>query len=278
MANADVYWLTAQRSIYETRNHPCDIVMFGDSTAIVGLDPRVISAATHLSACNIGVTVDTMRALGNAPLDEYLARNPRPKYLLLQYNVGNLEGVPSGNPKDETIESLLPLLRYGKTLSGLRHLLRNPDSFIGLMHYTYVLGPLNLRSRFIKKDYPILTKQLGAYTVIPSPPLTACPASDPVPPKPVDAAAIAWIHHLREKYADKADQVLVDVAPTSSCNKYYEQWRESLKGEIDNTVTLYPLKDFVDIHFHVGREGAMRFSRETAQELLKSEQIGSSTK
>ena len=50
----DSDWIAAQRVVFETSHRACDIVIFGDSTAMVGLDPVILERQTGLSTCNIG--------------------------------------------------------------------------------------------------------------------------------------------------------------------------------------------------------------------------------
>ena len=264
MKYADNYGLTAERALFEKSNQPCDVVVSGDSTSMMGLDPRIIENETHLSVCNVGATMPMIELLGLAPLDEYLSRNPKPKYLLLQFHVENLRELPNPNLKFESVEGFVPLIRYSGLLTAIRVMAKHPDAFIGMMHYAYVVSIHNVRVRSIKNRVPIVTKELGAYSVMPFQPLQECPKVEYAPVQP---EAGAWIQSLRKRYADKADYVIVNVAPTSPCNSQFSQWRNSLDGQIDNQLTIYPLNLFVDDYFHLSRNGALRSSAETAAEI-----------
>ncbi len=261
---ADKYGPTAQRPLYTASNTPCDILMTGDSTSLVGLDPRVIQGVTHLTACNIGSTLPTLAVNGLAPVDRYLERNPHPKFLVLQFSGLALHEWPTRNSKDTNIEGIIPMMRYVSPIAALRLMAKNPDTIIGLVHYAYVQGAIDLRARFFKHKYARISKELGGYVVMPYPPLKACPVYDATPMGPEN---IAWLQSLRTRYAGKADHVLIDVAPTSICNPYTSQWQSALSGKIDNTIAVYPLDDFVDSFFHLTRDGALRFSNDTAQNI-----------
>jgi hypothetical protein len=264
MKYADNYGLTAERDLFEKGNQPCDVVVSGDSTSMMGLDPRIIEEETHLSVCNVGATMPMIELLGLAPLDKYLARNPKPRYLLLQFHVENLREVPNPNLKFESVEGFVPLIRYSGPIAAIRVMAKHPDAFIGLMHYAYVTSVHNIRVRSIKNKVPIVSKGLGAYSVMPFQPLQDCPNVEYAPVQP---EAAAWIQALRRRYADKADHVVINAAPTSPCNPLYSQWRSSLDGQIDNSMTVYPLGFFVDDYFHLSRNGALRSSAETAEEI-----------
>ena len=76
----------------------CDIVLDGDSTAEVGLDPTIFEQQTHLKTCNIAEP-DGVRVLnGNAILDQYLAQNAPPRVILFLFNAPNLN--PAASPGD----------------------------------------------------------------------------------------------------------------------------------------------------------------------------------
>ena len=264
---ADKHFLTAQQGAYSDRNRSCDVLIFGDSTTIAGLDPRIINEDTQLSACNIGVPNVTLLSLGTRTLDGYLARNRRPKYLILQFNALNFRKIPTGNPADANIEGLLPLLRNEGVGAVAAYMVKSPDTLIGLMHYTYYWGVLNIRDKLRhKRQADVFTKETGAYMILPVPPLQACPSYDPLP---VNSKSLQWIQQLRERYSSAADHLIINAAPTSFCNAFHDQWRSALAGSLDSQLAIYPLADFADGYFHLSREGAIRNSDETAREIVR---------
>ena len=61
----------------------CQVVIYGDSTAMADVDPKLITARTGLTACNIAETRPVEDMVGvDFPLDEYLAHNQQPRYLV----------------------------------------------------------------------------------------------------------------------------------------------------------------------------------------------------
>ena len=67
------------------KNVDCPVVVWGDSTAMVGVDPALIKARTGLTTCNIaefkGMALVTQTLL----LDEFLEHNRRPRYLVILF-------------------------------------------------------------------------------------------------------------------------------------------------------------------------------------------------
>ena len=65
------------------RNADCKVLVYGDSSAMVGVDPAQLQRLTGLSACNIADYAGMLRLNGTLVLDRYLARNARPEFLVV---------------------------------------------------------------------------------------------------------------------------------------------------------------------------------------------------
>ena len=117
---------------YATRlsGQDCPVLIYGDSTAMVGVDPRVITARTGLHACNIaefeGMTLVTHTLL----VDEFLAHNPRPRFLVFLYTPEDLS-LPYDWSKVSTFEATSFLLRHERNLHTARVLAEHPGPTFG---------------------------------------------------------------------------------------------------------------------------------------------------
>src|SRR5271170_1953391 len=69
---------------YSLSHVNCDVVVFGDSTAVTGVDPTVIEKNTGLKTCNIAQSQSILALLGTMALDNYLQSNQPPKYLVIE--------------------------------------------------------------------------------------------------------------------------------------------------------------------------------------------------
>jgi hypothetical protein len=65
------------------KNQRYDVVIFGDSAGLYGVDPSIIRAATGLTALNLCQSDAILESRGTAALDFYLAHNSRPALLAL---------------------------------------------------------------------------------------------------------------------------------------------------------------------------------------------------
>ncbi len=60
--------ILVQEEPFLDKDRACDILIYGDSTASIGIDPRVLTEQLGLSACNISSTRPIVDNLGTLPL------------------------------------------------------------------------------------------------------------------------------------------------------------------------------------------------------------------
>jgi len=263
--HADPLWVQASSQIFEARNVSCDVVVYGDSTAITGVDSSLVQASTGLRTCNIAQTKASLVVSGTSALDVFLNHNPKPRVLVLQF--GSPDFYHSGSWNDTTayMEGVVNLLRYYPHRKLLRALWNHPEIAFGMMHYAYVTGPLNwFRNK--RRGISRQSTPLDVHLVRPTPAYTTCDQVvdiDPIFHRP-DAS---FIQELRAHYARMADHVLIDVSPTSECDSRFKYLQNALSG-IDNSIERYPVALFNEGYSHFTEEGARRWSRELTNQLI----------
>ncbi|MGA2564133.1 MAG: hypothetical protein ABSF96_11280, partial [Steroidobacteraceae bacterium] len=57
---------------FSLKHVDCEVVIFGDSTAVTGVDPLTVHGVTNLKTCNIGQSRSALEILGTLALDTYL--------------------------------------------------------------------------------------------------------------------------------------------------------------------------------------------------------------
>jgi hypothetical protein len=77
-------WVQSNDAVFDMQDRDCDVLVYGDSTAMTGIDPEVVSRNTGFKTCNISVTNAVLAVTGNLTLDHYLQQNARPKVLVIQ--------------------------------------------------------------------------------------------------------------------------------------------------------------------------------------------------
>ncbi|GAA3762259.1 hypothetical protein [Terriglobus aquaticus] len=114
---------------YNVRHADADVVIFGDSSAFIGIDPRVVNATLGTKALVIPNTIGSLPVLGDIPLQRYLSHNRPPRLLVLYFAPWNLD---YNDPRrhDLLFEGEEVLFRHGSLRDILRFAMRKPAEFL----------------------------------------------------------------------------------------------------------------------------------------------------
>lgn len=266
-AHADPQWVRSSDQIFQAHGVECDVVVYGDSSAITGIDPAVIQRKTGLRTCNIAQTKAALVVLGTSALDRFLHNNPRPRYLILQFTGADFYQPHSWLDTNSYMEGVVALLRFYPAAQFVHGLLRHPEVFTGMMHYAYITGPLNmLRNHLSPHGAPPDPSLLDVHFIRPEPSMTNCTQAEDIDPifhKPDPQ----YVRNLRRHYSGMADHLLIDAAPLSECDSRYDYLRKHLSG-LDNAFEKYPVNLYNEGYAHYTAEGSRRLTQEIAGQLL----------
>jgi len=254
----------------QLRNADCQVLIYGDSSAMVGVDPETITQRTGLSACNIAEFAGMTMVNDFLVVDRYLQRNPRPRYLVFVFAPENLAPYPTWQYVG-IFEALVARFREDSIPNLLRFWYRHP---------TEVTGTLENAARFAltwgsQHPLPASTFQQRENTrgrfPDPGKPLTHCSTdARPHPPDP------AWLQDLRTRYstndAKGGTTVLIDVTPVPTCDPalatYATQLAPSL-NLIDNRFHTDPVEWYSNSgRLHMEPIGIAHLSNEIADQIL----------
>lgn len=89
-------WSTSQwgpmlEYAYDTAPKNADVVIFGDSSAFIGIDPKLLNATLGVRSLVLPDTIGSIPVTGDAPLRTYLAHNRPPRLLVLYFSAWNLD-------------------------------------------------------------------------------------------------------------------------------------------------------------------------------------------
>jgi hypothetical protein len=224
----------------------CDVLVFGDSTANVGIDPRVITSNTGLSACNIAVTRPVIDDLGGLALDAYLEHNPRPKLLVLQF--GPEDFYPARSPWEHAapFSPLVMLARDVPRPRALRIMLRHPAEtaqFVLYMLKEEFAPRMAYRAERLQEFHRALqhAAESNGQLDLALPAQTACPASGLPLYGPLDPQ---WGKRWREKYEAQGIPVLIRLSPVPACDPQLAKFRAELAPYVDGPLEELPIADF----------------------------------
>lgn len=200
---------------YSVRNANADVVIFGDSSAFLGIDPRRINAALGVRSVVIPETVRAMPVIADDPLQAYLAHNRAPKILVLYFTPWDLDGAHD-NSEAGWYEGEEMLLRHGSARAIALFTLRHPlEMALFPLRLNSTLGISNIRESLSASRPREVANGLGHVDY-----------TDPFPPESQDCVLPAeqadpqpdtWAKQLRAKYSTAQTTVLVYLAPIPDC-------------------------------------------------------------
>lgn len=247
---------------FTLQNTNCEVIIYGDSSALTGLSPLVIQARTALRTCNIAQPNTALAIAGTFALDFYLQTNARPRFVIFQFAAPDFSPMNTDGRLYE--EGALQLIRHRLDLQTFGLLARHPMQALEFSEFI-------LRTALLEKDWTggtydrswtEIQATQGLFTV-PRPPLTHCLGDlEEKAPDPV------WIQGLRKKYSVGGTRVLVYVAPQPECDNSYDYYAEKIAPLADNRLQRFSIGMFNEKN-HFTREGAALNSAHVAADIAR---------
>ncbi|MDP9039080.1 MAG: hypothetical protein M3O02_07375 [Acidobacteriota bacterium] len=265
-------WVQSNDSVFDIHDRVCDVLVYGDSTAMTGIDPEVVQRNTGFRTCNIAVTNSVLAVTGNLTLDRYLDHNTRPRVILIQLSPDGFQ--PESYSWRQTVyaEGLVELLRHGSPVESRRVLLAHPQESIAFAGYVAgfsayaVLKDVLFHTTHIRPDEDTVTIRNGFFTP-PAPPSKGCePGAVFSNPQAGGNFPRTLVSEFQSQYASRSGIVLVNVAPIPSCDQNLAAFSSELKGITSNALTPLPVGLFNDPR-HYTAVGSAIVSRLVAHEL-----------
>jgi hypothetical protein len=245
-----------------TRQTNADIVFVGDSSLLMGLQPKVIKEWTGFSSYNLGVPGEAFCMSGEILLNVYLAHNRPPKALVLYLSPQtHCSALATGGDHPGAYDNIITLALSHET-GRLAALLLEHPSYVpafALNSWELVLTNFDLSGKRYSATVAALRSGDG---YLPNPvdaPLTGCSKSDPG--IPVD---IKFVHQFEHDYADYAGRLAIYLSPVPDCDPSYSRYKQEAAGVADNTLERLPHELFSGDAVHLAPSGAERNSRAVA--------------
>ncbi len=245
----------------------CDVVVYGDSSALIGVVPKVIEQRTGLKTCNIAEVAGIQVINGLWVLDTYLKNNRPPRFIVFDYVPENLTNAESWH-EVSTFEGVFLRLQASPDLEFLKTSLshlneRVTDAELGLhTGLQWLFAPPLPEAKLRERE----TNHGRVHED--GPPFVHCP-----PVFAVRAPDAGWLAQLRQEYAVHGTRVLIDVTPTAPCDPTrpaYNRW--FTPGLIDNTLETMPVEMYTYTgRLHTTDAGAEEMSRRIADQILRAE-------
>lgn len=245
------------------RGADCDVLVDGDSSALTGVMPSVIESRTGLKTCNIAEVAGVKMINGFLELDDYLAHNRPPHFLVFQFVPENLND-PAQWYEVATFEGWFYRLRFHRDAGLVHMILHDPQALMVAAELGLRTGAQWLPQHALPPALAQLREHNGGHLPEPGPVLTRC-----LPPPIQRAPNAEYLRQLRSHYASAQTTVLIDVTPEPACDPSYAFYRQRTgEGVTDLQLESLPLSEYTDTgRLHTDTTGAREISERIAAQL-----------
>jgi len=243
----------------------CKIVIYGDSTAMIGINPDLIAQRTGMTTCNIAETEGMSMVNGTMVLDRFLENNPRPKFLVFFYGPEDLD--PESQRRNTyvtTFEAVTWRFRQPHPLLSVLALMRHPEDFFSWAIHGARWAMDSVNAKPLPPETRLLRFKTHGQAFLKDPVMKDC--TNMQPPAAPDRA---WVASLRSKYAAPGSTVLVDAMMMPDCDPGIEFYKRELAGLIDNQIETLPPSDFHSGGRHATQAGSIPLSKSLADQILR---------
>lgn len=233
---------------YEAGTPDADVVIFGDSSAFLGVDPRLINQELGIHSVVLPSTVGSLPVIGDAPLRQYLAHHRQPRLIVLYFSPWNLDFAHAAPGR--LFEGEEMMLRHATTRETLHFERQHPLELLAF--------PFRLYSTFGSKMLlEVLRHRSVARDTAAG--LGHTPFTEPYPPLD-DLCRIpseylrqfgdASVAALRSRYEQGGTRVMVYLAPVPACTNSGALRGRSVADLGAAAPILMPPPDFAaDLHY-----------------------------
>lgn len=269
-------WVQSNDAVFDMRNRACDVLVFGDSTAMTGINPDVVESHTGYKTCNIAVTNAVLAVTNNLALDSFLAHNARPRILLVQLSPDDFQSASHSWHQTIYAEGLLELLRHGNPAEARHTLLTHPAESVSFAGYAagftayYGLKDIWFHITKLRPEEDTVHVRNGFFTP-PAKARTFCDPAETLADPTQGTFSRSMVQQLHANYSGRSGLVLVNVAPIPSCDQNLAAYEAELDGVTNNALLPLPIGLFNDGR-HYTAMGSTVVSRLIANELNEQAQ------
>ena len=232
---------------FHVQHLDADVVIFGDSTAFLGIDPRLIRQETGLKTMVMPNTIGSLPVINDLALERYLRQNKTPRLLVFYFTPWNLD-YEHHIQKRLNFEGEEMLLRNGTWRDIAGYAVRHPVQLLAFpLQLNSTIGLNNLREALHGSRAADVSQALGHrdYTE-PWPPMSAACV---IPDHYLDQTGFASLQTLVRKYQARNIQVAVYLAPVPGCRNAARVTQRSFGDLAAAAPVTLPPPDFADDGF-----------------------------
>ena len=200
---------------FDAKKQDADIVIFGDSSAFLGVDPRIVSQELGVKSVVLPNTIGSLPVIGDLALRHYLAHNRPPKVIVLYFSTWNLDFDNAQNVR--LFEGEEMLLRHSSWQSIKEFGTHHPLEILAFPLRLYSsFGPIMMKSLLHREDRERTTAgalgHVDDYEDFP-----ALSATCDLPASYFNAHSESSVIQLRKQYSSPQTRVMIYLAPVPRC-------------------------------------------------------------
>ena len=200
---------------YASGTPDADVVVFGDSSAFLGIDPRIVNAQLGIHSVVLPSTVGSLPVIGDTPLQTYLAHHKKPKVIVLYFSAWNLDFQHVA--KGRLFEGEEMLMRHG-TPGQIAHFeLSHPLELLEFpLRVFSTFGPKMVTAILHHKSRPQeIASALGHTPYVEK--FGSLTDLCEIPASYLNARGNGSVEELRQRYESYGAKVIVYIAPVPHC-------------------------------------------------------------
>lgn len=200
---------------YHTAGQDADVVLFGDSTALLGIDPGQMSSELGLKVLNLPNTHGSLSVNNDRALRHYLEGNRAPRLIVFYFAPWDFDYGHVPVEATPVYEGEELLMRQGNAKQIL--------TFIGKHPFEGILFPL----RFYEDSFQFASHRVShqgqeerlkeTHGHIDNTDFTVLPDPCSFPPLLLENIRFAWVKALGASYVSPSTRVMFFVAPVPAC-------------------------------------------------------------
>ena len=203
---------------FKNSGQNADIIIYGDSSAKTGIDPRQMSAALNASVLNLPTSLSTLLVDNDFPLRVYLKTNRPPKLIVFYFAPWNFDYGNDDFHNKPLYNGMEMLMRHGTPGEISPFVRAHPLAAFQfpLMFYSANINPNALnRETFYKQERQVVATG-GHVDVDPYNVLHYAPTCV-IPPELIDKIRSNWVNRMSEKFSTAQTRVMLFAAPVPAC-------------------------------------------------------------
>lgn len=235
-------WTPMLEYSFDERPKNADVVIFGDSSAFLGIDPRILNRQLGIRSVVLPDTVGSIPVTGDQPLRSYLAHNPPPRLLILYFSAWDLDFSQIDSAR--TFEGQEMMFRHMTRREIWSYTAHHPAEILQFPFRLYsTFGPKIVKAALHHVHREEETAQALGHVDYTEPvePLTAACR---IPAKYMDVTGSASVQDLKRRYSTPATQVMVYLAPSPDCVNSSPLLQRSFASLGASPPVLLPASDF----------------------------------